>query len=515
MTFNDAKEYVEGREQYNQSGAIVPFTISFPWNACRSMQINGKQIPVKYDISIFLKDRFMDDYISKDSLTKVALYYIARQEKDHDFLTKFQRKWQTRCAVPLVEETKKILNRDYSKDGTEKILKDFTVFGNLYHTFWYESIFLDSFDYYGEIYLQEVIKRECIKISANEYNILLTPSEPSFLQQERLSLLSIAEYCRRKQSLGDTIKKENDAESAFRLSSVLHRKLLIHTEKYHWIHNDYETVEYLDAKYFYDVLREIFLDEGRYQRERRMRNDLRRVGKGKETILLKNHYGKKFINTVKFFALLGNLRDERKSYSQIATSALAKFIDLFSTRASIERNVIEHAFAWEIEGILAGDKGILKQIVLRQGCLFAILHKPMQMTEFVGESASMLQKIAKNAVDRNAKLHGKTAYLGVVHGIARLVKGKKDFSKLQEGDILIAPNTRPEYVPVMKKSSAIVTEEGGITCHAAIISRELHIPCIVGVQGILSIVKDGDLVEVNADKGVVKIIKRAEIVLKD
>ena len=74
----------------------------------------------------------------------------------------------------------------------------------------------------------------------------------------------------------------------------------------------------------------------------------------------------------------------------------------------------------------------------------------------------------------------------------------------QKGDIIIAPMTRPEYVPLMEKASGIITDEGGITCHAAIISRELNIPCIIGTQVATEILKDGDIVEINANEGIVR-----------
>ena len=66
--------------------------------------------------------------------------------------------------------------------------------------------------------------------------------------------------------------------------------------------------------------------------------------------------------------------------------------------------------------------------------------------------------------------------------------------------------TTVDYLPAMKKASAIVTDDGGITSHAAIISRELGIPCIVGTKIATKVLKDGDLVEVNANKGEVKIL---------
>ena len=72
--------------------------------------------------------------------------------------------------------------------------------------------------------------------------------------------------------------------------------------------------------------------------------------------------------------------------------------------------------------------------------------------------------------------------------------------------VLVAPMTVPELVPYFKNAVAFVTDEGGITCHAAIIARELNKPCVTGTRVATQTLKDGDMVEVDADKGIVKII---------
>lgn len=95
---------------------------------------------------------------------------------------------------------------------------------------------------------------------------------------------------------------------------------------------------------------------------------------------------------------------------------------------------------------------------------------------------------------------------GLVKGIARVILSPSDFDKLQEGEILIAPETTPDYVPLMKKAAAIITDVGGITSHAAIVSRELRKPCIIGTKVATQAIKDGDLIEVDTEKGIVKII---------
>jgi pyruvate,water dikinase len=79
-------------------------------------------------------------------------------------------------------------------------------------------------------------------------------------------------------------------------------------------------------------------------------------------------------------------------------------------------------------------------------------------------------------------------------------------NKVREGDVLVAPMTTPWYLPAMKKAGAFITDEGGITCHAAVVAREFKKPCIIGTKDATKILKDGMKIEVDADKGIVRII---------
>ncbi len=108
------------------------------------------------------------------------------------------------------------------------------------------------------------------------------------------------------------------------------------------------------------------------------------------------------------------------------------------------------------------------------------------------------------------EIHGTCACPGpIVTGKARIVNKREEIGKLEEGDVLVSIATTPAIVPAMRKAAAIVTEEGGLTCHAAIVSRELNKPCVVGTKTITRAVKDGDLLEVDALKGLVRIIMKA------
>jgi len=101
-------------------------------------------------------------------------------------------------------------------------------------------------------------------------------------------------------------------------------------------------------------------------------------------------------------------------------------------------------------------------------------------------------------------LKGVPANRGKAKGRVRILLSKRQMQYVKKGDIIVSVMTSPYFNPVLKKASAIITDEGGITCHAAIVSRELGIPCIVGTKIASKVLKDGDKVEVNAIKGIVK-----------
>jgi len=105
------------------------------------------------------------------------------------------------------------------------------------------------------------------------------------------------------------------------------------------------------------------------------------------------------------------------------------------------------------------------------------------------------------------EIKGTVANKGIVRGIVKVVLSARDFAKFNNGEVLVTSMTRPEFVPLVKKSIAVVTDEGGITCHAAIVSRELNRPCIIGTKIATKFFRDGNLVEVDANKGILRLIK--------
>lgn len=101
-------------------------------------------------------------------------------------------------------------------------------------------------------------------------------------------------------------------------------------------------------------------------------------------------------------------------------------------------------------------------------------------------------------------IKGTVAQRGNVKGIVRLVLNENDMKRFKEGEILVTAMTTPDYVMIMNKALAIITDEGGILCHAAIVSREFNKPCIVGTGIATKVLKDGDIVRVDAINGIIE-----------
>ena len=122
----------------------------------------------------------------------------------------------------------------------------------------------------------------------------------------------------------------------------------------------------------------------------------------------------------------------------------------------------------------------------------------------------LLEKNLELAIQNESSLNeiiGAIAYGGDVRGRVAIVKSFNELEKVREGDIIVTEQTNPKYLTAIKKAAAIITDEGGTLCHAAIIARELKKPCIIGTKIATQVLKDGDMVEVDASKGIVRILK--------
>lgn len=128
--------------------------------------------------------------------------------------------------------------------------------------------------------------------------------------------------------------------------------------------------------------------------------------------------------------------------------------------------------------------------------------------EFTDENAKKVAQVVLLPVEKNdGVVKGMTAFPGKVAARCKVLLCLDDMKKIEQGDVMVIAMTDPNYIPAMTRASAFVTDQGGILCHAAIVSREMKKPCIIGTKIATKVLKDGDLVEVDANRGIVRILK--------
>lgn len=207
------------------------------------------------------------------------------------------------------------------------------------------------------------------------------------------------------------------------------------------------------------------------------------------------------------------IKDYRKGIYQYSYLAMDIVMQELARRLGMTLKEVKFFTYEEVsDALLHGKKEHYRTLAAQRLKECCYIVKDGKITVYQGDECTKL--IAEHlkgmktpsATDTN-EVKGMIAYEGKVQGIAKIVLLKKDIAKMNEGDILVSAATNPDLIIAMKRAAGIVTDTGGIISHAAIVSRELKKPCVVGTQFATKVIHDGDFVELDADKGIIRIIE--------
>lgn len=212
-----------------------------------------------------------------------------------------------------------------------------------------------------------------------------------------------------------------------------------------------------------------------------------------------------YLMMAKRFVYIKDARDDYRRESVFY--ALSLFIEI-AHRMNIDITDISYLQTREIEAFLKNKHPISKQIIAERKNKFVLYldsHKKLICLhgDEVKKAFSLFNVVSK--VEKIQEVTGRVVSKGYAKGNVVIVRGVKDLVKVANGDILVAVATHPDYVPAMRRAAAIITDEGGITSHAAIVAREFGIPCIVGTERATKVFKNGDMVEVDCQEGIVRV----------
>jgi phosphohistidine swiveling domain-containing protein len=275
------------------------------------------------------------------------------------------------------------------------------------------------------------------------------------------------------------VQKEQDA--LYEISQITSdderdEALYAHSLKYSWLLNNYTGEHRVSREYFQDRLLEVSPSATGSSETKKPSTIEEWIG-----FLVYVRDERKRLNMIVNGMLDRYLRDQCKQYQIAYTDAVMLSVDEFEERKERGVNTYGH-----VRYVHTDSEGI-----------HAMTN--VEVADVFGQSAV-----------EDTEITGTVANKGRVTGVVKIILQTSDFAKMQQGDIIVASMTRPEFAPIFSKAAAIITNEGGITCHAAIISRELKIPCVIGTKIATQVLHDGDLGEVDAQMGVVRIVSRSE-----
>jgi len=336
------------------------------------------------------------------------------------------------------------------------------------------------------------------KLSGEEYNevfrIFTEPAFNSFAQEQEIALLKLM--------------SKFYSDGKMREDAKFNKLLQKHAEKYGWIYYVYAGPAYT-AKDFLGFIKD-YLHKNANPKEKlkEINNHQKQIKKLKKIWLKKlqpDKFNKLILNLAGKVVWAKPRRKDLQSYSYYHLEKLQREIGrrLHLSLAQVRSTPIEM-----LEIALPGGELDINKINQIQKSHICLPNDDLSISILFGGEADDFKnkylKIEKEEIINVAELKGACAYPGKVQGVVRRIDLPEQMFKMQYGDILLSTGTTPSIVPAMKKAGAIITDEGGLTCHASIVSRELQIPCVIGTKNATRVLKDGDKVEVDATNGIIK-----------
>lgn len=209
----------------------------------------------------------------------------------------------------------------------------------------------------------------------------------------------------------------------------------------------------------------------------------------------------------------------RPLFVEILTSSLYHLVDLAAKQTGVDAENLKFFSFTEVVDLLETGRSVDPDIVKERKESFVVYCEGEQPVSMEGaDKAVILERFKEPDYSVMTEFKGVIANKGKVTARARVILPELDqpyeifvkklhAMKMNKGEILITETTSPDFVPLMKKAGGIIANQGGLNSHAAIMSRELGVPCLVGTYHATDIVKTGDLIELDADTGIVKLVK--------
>ncbi len=425
---------------------------------------------------------------------------IEKKLKKRGFIEKIKKVFET-SRKKLLALNKYLEKANYGKFSNRQLFELFKKFckayGNLYAAFQL-SVHIDSIEHKARNWLLNKLKETGSEKMFDDCFVKLAfwPN-PSLIQQEKLALSVIALKVKENK-----IKRNN-----------LDKALSRHTEKFAGLPVINDMVKPWTQEYFIEQLNELLSQKKDqiFGEVKKLRSYSKQTVKEQAELFKKLSAQQLFQDFFKLIGLMTWVRlTGRNTFAMSHYSSRHLFGEI-GQRRGLATEDVKWLTSDEIgKLILTGQLPAENKLKSRKIASVLLFHNgKYKVAE--GEKADQLIKseIGENvSFAVKGSIKGAVAYPGFARGKVKLIFSHGDIPKMKKGDILVSRMTTVEITPAIRLAAGIITDEGGITCHAAIISRELKIPCVVGTKHATKIFNNNDFVEMDANKGLVNLIKK-------
>jgi phosphohistidine swiveling domain-containing protein len=482
-TIEPALRALKERPPYRQAGSLNPFFSGVIFEAALRV------LPAGFH-AVLYHNQVGEMMLDRESLATEAESVLVEVVDDRSVLTDRLAEWRRRQAVhdQYVHELQQVPLVSLPLTELDARLQHYTA---LCWTVWEIGVLPDCFDPTGEAILREVLAH-CRPLLPAERALLVGHEQ---LSTEASLELRILQGLQAGVALGHLAQ---DLQQDF-----------------HWVENNYAEAHQVPVAEFaerIDRLAANLSQTARRQRQEDLEQFTERRRAEKATLHSALKLTPRQRGIVRLFTELTDWREERKRNTQRSDWVYQQFIQAIAEQTGQDPILLAQADPREHSLVFGPDVPAATERLqrrLQHGLVQAFDTAAGQMYMVDDPAAVAQYQAAVQAYFHkpNEPITGQVAMAGPARGRVCIVNHRQDFPKFQPGDILVSGMTRPELMPVIRQASGIITDEGGLTCHAAVISRELQIPCIIGTQNATVRLHDGDWVEFDGQTGLITLIK--------
>lgn len=469
------------------------------------------------DFLYFFKKDYLELHYDRDNLHFLAEKVISRYSKDSRYIHRLVKiSEQNKKPFLRYLRNKIIGNGEYfSKLSNQELVKEYQRMAQLFYKalaipHLIEPLALTTDVKLKDLILKELDKKGLIK-SFSKYFAALTQTVSKFYLNEynrdlKKMVSLICKTPRFKKVFKN--KKIGQIKRIFAEEPKLNKLAKQHLIDYFWVKTDWWSGSNYTLADLIQVLQRVI--KGEDNLDVSSKKSFKRNLAIKNSLIRKLKLSKEVVKLIRLIDIVTKWQDDRKKDLLIGIWGLDKFIIEISKRFKINHGELRYLLPEETTLSMLRRRSLKKQLALRRNYSVYLFYKNEKDILVGARAKEFVKRLKGKKEDFVEELSGLIASSGKTSGIAKICLTTEKAKMLEKGEVLVTSMTRPEFVPAMKKAAAVVTDEGGLTCHAAIISRELKIPCIIGTKVATKVLKDGDLVEVNANHGVVMVLKRAK-----